>query len=555
MGLSIGKQVAAGVHVDLERQRLLGTSDAEPVRGAGSSDDPSASASARTPSRSKASTSSASTRVKLAASVVAGVCCVLGVAALGGGGLGARGALRLAGLGDVRDAGFGRDLTPEEQARKDAVERSAAARSAAALNEAFELDEDDARTARARSVAAVPRLGAFAFASGGGETESSAGAGEAKGDASASSFALAGRLGTAALGADGAPIEVRAGVTNEPATFETRHDLSHVASKLGAWGDCPHAFRAARAGAKNDWSAAYVSTLALAEQVYVLCVRCDDFVAPESLAGKTLLVDGRVFDECDQADKYGLDHYKRASLSHAAALADAMNKKFTSVAVVEEDSTTPRKGAGFDASLSETDAFALKKALAADDWSFARLGWRQYTLEIAPQSECPPQCSCAMRGEKLCFVAGPGCDLRSSDSYIVSDRYFRWALDQLIQGGTVDYDVLPRAPGTLLALPILSAQKTLDIPVEHQAAVSELFMKRCLVGEVPDFSREVGGDARLEMEQLRQLDAGAAAVDGVSDSVFGAGDAAARRTAAERALRPEERARARAYAAREPPSE
>ena len=145
--------------------------------------------------------------------------------------------------------------------------------------------------------------------------------------------------------------------------------------------------------------------------------------------------------------------------------------------------------------------------------------------------------------------------MRSSDSYIVSNRYFRWALDQLIQGGTVDYDVLPRAPGTLLALPILSAQKTLDIPVEHQAAVSELFMKRCLVGEVPDFSREVGGDARLEMEQLRQLDAGAAAVDGVSDSVFGAGDAAARRTAAERALRPEERARARAYAAREQPSE
>ena len=141
--MSIAKQVAAGVHVDLERQRLLGTSDAEPVRGAGPSDDPSASASARTPSRSKVYTSSASMRVKLAVSVVAGVCCVLCVAALGGGGLGARGAVRLAGLGDVLDAGFGRDLTPQEQARKDAVERSAAARSVAALDETFAFDEDD----------------------------------------------------------------------------------------------------------------------------------------------------------------------------------------------------------------------------------------------------------------------------------------------------------------------------------------------------------------------------------------------------------------------------
>ena len=43
--MSVGKPVAAGVHVDLERQRLLGTSDAEPVRGAGASDVPSASAS------------------------------------------------------------------------------------------------------------------------------------------------------------------------------------------------------------------------------------------------------------------------------------------------------------------------------------------------------------------------------------------------------------------------------------------------------------------------------------------------------------------------------
>ena len=180
-----------------------------------------------------------------------------------------------------------------------------------------------------------------------------------------------------------------------------------------------------------------------------------------------------------------------------------MSKKLEKVAVVEEDSVTPRfqSEEHGGAPLGDVDLFAFQEALKRNDWSFARLGWRQYTLEIAPAAACPQQCACQMVGNKLCFVAGAGCDLRSSDSYIISQRYFKWTLDQLIQGGTVDYDVLPRAPGTLLALPILSAQRTLDIPVEHQQAVSELFMAKCLVGDVPDFSSAMAvrtGEKRRE---------------------------------------------------------
>jgi hypothetical protein len=79
-------------------------------------------------------------------------------------------------------------------------------------------------------------------------------------------------------------------------------------------------------------------------------------------------------------------------------------------------------------------------------------------------------------------VGRGGCDLRSSDSYVISSRYYRWMLDALIMGGTVDYDVLPRAPGMLLALPVLSVQERLDIPTEHQAALSDLFVKKCMTG-------------------------------------------------------------------------
>ena len=52
----------------------------------------------------------------------------------------------------------------------------------------------------------------------------------------------------------------------------------------------------------------------------------------------------------------------------------------------------------------------------------------------------------------------------------------------LIDGGTVDYDVLPAAPGALLAFPIMSVQNRLDIPVAHQSAVSDLFVSKCLFG-------------------------------------------------------------------------
>ena len=55
------------------------------------------------------------------------------------------------------------------------------------------------------------------------------------------------------------------------------------------------------------------------------------------------------------------------------------------------------------------------------------------------------------RGDKLCMVKASGCDLRSSDSYIISQRYFSWMVNAIINGGTVDYDVLPLAPGWGLA--------------------------------------------------------------------------------------------------------
>jgi hypothetical protein len=291
------------------------------------------------------------------------------------------------------------------------------------------------------------------------------------------------------------------GQINMPAVGEVKHNLNEVAKKLGSTGECPEAFIRPQVGDKSDWDVSYLASLNLADQVYVICVDCAGLLIPEPIAHKTLLVDGKIYDACDQADNIGLDHYKRASLSHGAAIADALIKQFGKVAIVEDDSTSP--DGEHAVTLAPTDLEGFAQAMKQNDWSFFRMGWRQFTLEMDPTLECPQECKCDVRTSKLCFVSNGGCDLRSSDSYIISERYYRWTLDKLINGGTVDYDVLPRAPGVLLTLPILSTQKRLDINIEHQAAVSQLFMERCLIGEVPE---EVLGDVKFADEELSEVD-------------------------------------------------
>lgn len=340
------------------------------------------------------------------------------------------GATPLARLGAIGDAGWARELTPEE----------------------LELKERNEREAAEATVVAVGNLAGL-------------------------------------------------GQFNMPAVGEVKHDLIEVAKKLGSTGECPEAFIRPQVGDKSDWDVSYLASLNLADQVYVICVDCAGLLIPERIAHKTLLVDGKIYDACDQADSIGLDHYKRASLSHGAAIADALIKQFGKVAIVEDDSTSPE--GEHAVTLEPSDLHGFAQAMKQEDWSFFRMGWRQFTLEMNPTMECPQECKCDVRTSKLCFVSNGGCDLRSSDSYIISERYYRWTLDKLINGGTVDYDVLPRAPGVLLTLPILSTQKRLDINIEHQAAVSDLFMERCLTGGVPE---EVFGDVKFAEEELFEVD-------------------------------------------------
>ena len=283
------------------------------------------------------------------------------------------------------------------------------------------------------------------------------------------------------------------GETNMPAMGMVKHDLDEVAVNSTP-GECPRRSSVRESETSLDWDVSYLASLFLADQIYVICFDCANLRIPKQIAHKTLLVDGKIYDACDQADSIGLDHYKRASLSHGAAISDAMIKRFGKVAVVEDDSTPP---VGAHAvRLAPTDLHGFAQAMARGWASFA---WVAVFTSRWTRRWCPGVQGDA-RTSRLCFVSSGG--VRPA-TRTLSRRYYRWTVDKLISGGTIDYDVLPRAPGVLLTIPVLSAQKRLDINIEHQAAVSDLFAKRCLVGEVPEeFSR----DEAFAEEELFEID-------------------------------------------------
>ena len=321
LAMAGGSSLVSGVHLDLERQRLLGASCSDD----GVVHSPAGFVLPKSPGLGAWST--VSVRVRFVVSVVAGVCVVLGVASLyTNGGVGVSSGAVVPRLGGFLDPGVGRALSSEErEAMKTKTQREAAAVSAAALDDAFAFQDDDPEyeflpeTLTFLSAKRVATLGSALpvqvgdgseVDADGSDTQSEESEAEAS---SSSSSTMRDRLGSAALGKDGLPLNVVLGKENTPfvqTTGSKQHDLNNVAAKLGAWGDCPCAFRAPKVGPRDDWSFSYQRILALADTVYVVCVRCDEITVPAALAGKTLLVDGRVFDECDQADKYGLDHYK-----------------------------------------------------------------------------------------------------------------------------------------------------------------------------------------------------------------------------------------------------
>ena len=130
---------------------------------------------------------------------------------------------------------------------------------------------------------------------------------------------------------------------------------------------------------------------------------------------KVLLVDGKRIDDC--VKDHHMDHWHRATFSHAIAVSHARARGFGNVAVVEDDARSDFTVVFSDADYEDFATLLRQPAR----WNFIRLGWRPYALETAIGDGCPRRCRCEeVVGARTCAIAGSGCDLRSSDAYLVS---------------------------------------------------------------------------------------------------------------------------------------
>ena len=261
---------------------------------------------------------------------------------------------------------------------------------------------------------------------------------------------------------------------------------------------CDGAFSVPREAPSDRFSFPFTTLASFADVVYLLCVECDGVVAPPAWRGKVLLVNGKIIDECVKDGD--LDHWHRASFSHAVAVAHAALRGHDVVAVVEDDARSD-----FTVRFDDDEFVQLRQLVRPDltrasseasvetqwGWNFVRFGYRPYQMEKAAAlggaayaEACPAQCACERTSVHSCLIAQSGCDLRSSEAYLINRGAFEDFTHRL-QGGVVDYDVLQSFPKMMVLLPMVSYQENLDISMDAQRDLQQKFGRACARGDVP----------------------------------------------------------------------
>lgn len=261
-------------------------------------------------------------------------------------------------------------------------------------------------------------------------------------------------------------------------------------SNLALLGDlqCEGAFSVPREASSDRFSLPFTTLASFADAVYLLCVECDGVVAPPAWRGKVLLVNGKIIDECVKDSD--LDHWHRASFSHAVAVAHAAIRGKDVVAVVEDDARSD-----FTVQFDDAEFARLRHIVRPHDkqwtWNFLRFGYRPYQMEEAAaaagaayQEACPEQCACERTSARSCLISQSGCDLRSSEAYLINRGAFEDFTHRL-HGGVVDYDVLQSFPKMMVLSPMVSYQENLDISMDAQRDLQRKFGRVCARGDAP----------------------------------------------------------------------
>ena len=287
---------------------------------------------------------------------------------------------------------------------------------------------------------------------------------------------------------------------------------------------CDVAFVGAMVVGSNDTPINRV--IAATDHVYVLttqnCASVNSTIrVPAEFEGKATCVSGKVLDRCTAraAGVWYDSHYTRVSMSHGMIVKHAKENGFEHITVMEEDAVV-----NADVTIQdETEADLLtliagdfggesaslgrvklsSDAVSAVPWKLVRPSVRPHLFEkfeIRKSSTgglvevttgthddlvCPAQCHCVNTriGGQLCRLNAGGCDLRSSDMYLLHNTAYDEMIATLFTGTDdtiIDHYALQNIDSAWLLHPSITTQSKLDIDVAVQHRVQDLFEEKCV---------------------------------------------------------------------------
>lgn len=220
----------------------------------------------------------------------------------------------------------------------------------------------------------------------------------------------------------------------------------------------------------------------LGQHVYIICMKCNRLEIPPEWAGHVTTVHGSDIDPC--YSRNGADHWRKASMSHVHAMLDAKVNGYETITIMEEDAMTK------DLTAEDINIEELLGLLSSDQsWNTVRLGYRPYFFEQQAVTigregvtfRCPAACSCAKLSENACIIQNAGCDMRSSDFYVVRMSQANAIRHSVKSGSTIDMQALRALRKQVYVLPQVSVQVKLDRSENQQTNMANRFRQLCLV--------------------------------------------------------------------------
>lgn len=221
------------------------------------------------------------------------------------------------------------------------------------------------------------------------------------------------------------------------------------------------------------------------DHVFVLGVESCATKLTHAFSKQATCIVGRNLDAC--APKAFIQgsymHAMKVSFTHAVVLYLAEQAQYGNIAVIEDDVVIRRNA------FSKNIVQDFRSILHSNDWSILRVGFRPYFLEESSRGHCPAKCRCEIKKQvstHFCKLSRNGCDMRSSDFYVIRERYYLplrsniLDLKQVNSKRIVDTHPMRYIAKQWLLLPQMSFQKKLDIPVDYQIGLGTLYMKKCV---------------------------------------------------------------------------